>query len=99
MQEAGIRGYSYSLHPGVVRTDLLRHQNILLRTLSALFKPLAFVIMKSPHEGAQTTLYTILEDASRLNPGDYYSDCKPATISEFGRDMENASRLWEKSEA
>lgn len=54
--------------------------------------------MKSPKQGAQTTLYTILEDDAKLKKGGYYSDCKQSQVSKFCQNMENAKKLWELSE-
>ena len=46
-----------------------------------LFYPIYYLITKSAKEGAQTTLYTILEDEDKLIKGAYYSDCEVSKIS------------------
>ena len=51
----------YSVHPGVVLTDLFRHWTD--NTIIKWTMPLAQPFMKTPWYGAQTTLFCILEDA------------------------------------
>ncbi|KAJ3335987.1 Retinol dehydrogenase 12 [Gonapodya sp. JEL0774] len=69
-----------SLHPGVVRTELARYflQNnpILSFTLQTVLAPVVYTMMKSPFEGAQTTLYCATAPSKELVPGGYYQDCK-----------------------
>lgn len=60
MDEAKIDGLSVSLHPGVVRTELARYFNFGFKVLFAITYPFRLILMKSPWEGAQTTLYTVL---------------------------------------
>lgn len=60
--------------------------------------PLYYLFTKSELQGAQTTLYTVLEDENKLEKGGYYSDCKPSFTSDFASNLENARRLWEISE-
>jgi hypothetical protein len=54
--------------------------------------------MKSAKEGAQTTLYLTLEDASKIAKGQYYADCEVAPTTPFSSDMQNADLLWKASE-
>lgn len=61
INEARLNGTTVSLHPGVVRTELARYMSWKLRLMTYVFSPLLFVIMKSPLEGAQTTLYAVLQ--------------------------------------
>lgn len=61
IDETGLNGVTVSLHPGVVRTELARYMSWKLRVMKYIMSPLLFVVMKSPLEGAQTTLYTVLE--------------------------------------
>ncbi|TKS73423.1 Retinol dehydrogenase 13 [Collichthys lucidus] len=64
---------TYSLHPGVIRTELGRH---LWPTMPlwkrVVYKPLVFLI-KSPTEGAQTTIYCAVEESLQNESGLYYS--------------------------
>lgn len=90
MNQANINGYSVSLHPGVIMTDLARDFGLKVTILKILFWPIIAVCFKSIQEGAQTTLYLVLEDESKLQKGEYYADCKVSKGSPFSQDMTNA---------
>jgi len=85
----------YSLHPGVVVTDLFRHwMNYgVIRCLMPLAKP----FMKTPWHGAQTTLYCVLENKIEKETGCYYQDCKKVPASSAARNIENQDKLWKLS--
>ena len=84
---AGTGVMSFSLHPGVVATDIWRSVPALLRPLLRL-RP-----MLSPEEGARTTLHcATLADPSQS--GLYFADCQPARCSVLANDRELAERLW-----
>jgi len=96
--EHGLGVTSYSLHPGVVNTELARHviSNPIVKLLFFILKPILLIFFKSPLEGAQTTLHCVLSDD--LKPGRYYRDCAedPAVLPE--NHETKAKTLWEKSE-
>jgi len=81
------------LHPGYVRTDILRHQKLVMQLPSIVLSPL---ILKNSKEGAQTTLYCATQP--NIRPGEYYCDCKVAPSSLLSNDPKLASDLWEYSE-
>lgn len=60
--------------------------------------PLVWILTKSPVQGAQTTIYTIMEDKDRLRNGAYYSECGLGQKGVFADDPANQKRLWERSE-
>ncbi|KAM7369705.1 hypothetical protein PAMP_011008 [Pampus punctatissimus] len=84
---------TYSLHPGVVQTDLWRHLNGPQQAVMKMIKPFT----KSPVQGAQTSIYCAVEPTLEKESGGYYSDCAPANCSAAGRDDELAQKLWELS--
>ncbi|KAM7390201.1 hypothetical protein PAMA_008399 [Pampus argenteus] len=90
---AGTGVTTYSLHPGVVQTDLWRHLNGPQQVVMKMVKPFT----KSPVQGAQTSIYCAVEPTLESESGGYYSDCAPATCSAAGRDDELAQKLWELS--
>lgn len=50
-----------ALHPGVVKTELGRHLPIAKSYISSfLLKPIMWLLLKTPSQGAQTTLYCAL---------------------------------------
>jgi len=83
---------TYSLHPGVVATDVWRRVPTPLRFLIKLF-------MISPEEGAKTTLHCATSPESARETGLYYDKCKVRWPSRVAQDAELARRLWEFSEA
>lgn len=58
-----MNGFTASLHPGVVRTELSRDMlnAFWKKALISLTLPLQFIAMKTSEEGAQTTLHLLLE--------------------------------------
>jgi retinol dehydrogenase-12 len=86
---------SYSVHPGAVMTELMRH-------ISTINSPTLWIqplFMKTAWEGAQTTLFAAPCDPKEVQPGSYLSDCavKIPTLP-TAHDFELQKRLWEVSE-
>ena len=101
MDEKKMNGISVSLHPGVVRTELSRYftEIFFVKIFSLVTLPLQYLFMKSPMEGAQTTLYTVLEDEDKLKNAEYYVNCKVAKLrNREANDSEAAKNLWKKTE-
>lgn len=84
---------TYSLHPGAIRTELNRHFNLFLRIIA---KPLLLLI-KSPWEGAQTTIYCAVDESLAKSSGLYYSDCAPKKAAPQALDDAAAKKLWDLS--
>jgi len=82
----------YSLHPGVVDTEIWRALPNWARPLLRLRGLL------TPEEGARTTLHCALH-APHTESGLYYADCKPVRPSALGQDLDLAKALWARSEA
>jgi len=83
------------LHPGVVRTELARdypffHPMALMMNSIALF-------IKSPKEGAQTSIFLAVADEVANVSGHYFMDCKVGATTLLGVDDKLASDLWEES--
>ena len=77
MVKKGSRVRAYSLHPGMVKTELVRNSPAYVVVLGSV----VMFLLKSPWEGAQTSLYLCLAPDSELKPGAYYADCKEASYS------------------
>jgi len=95
--ERNIKIVACSLHPGVVRTELARHivSNPFFRTLQNLLFPVLAFFMKSPIQGAQTTLFCAM---GPIEKGAFYSDCKVKQAKLPEKHKEVARNLWIKSE-
>ena len=59
--------------------------------------PLIFMTMKSPIEGAQTTIYCAVDEAVEGVSGKYFMDCKVTQPSKAAVDDDMAERLWKVS--
>jgi len=81
---------SYSLHPGVVDTEVWREVPGFLRPLLRLRGLL------TPEQGAQTTLYCALQ-APASETGLYYDKSRIKTPSRVAQDVQLAEQLWNKS--
>ncbi|ELW48073.1 Retinol dehydrogenase 12 [Tupaia chinensis] len=83
---------TYAVHPGVVRSELVRH-SYLLCLLWRIFSP----FVKSARDGAQTSLHCALAEGLEPLSGKYFSDCKRAWVSPRARNNKTAERLWNVS--
>jgi len=82
---------TYSLHPGVVDTEIWR---ALPNWARPFLKLRGFL---TPEEGARTTLHCAMH-APQQESGLYYADSKPKQPSALGQNSELAAELWERSE-
>ncbi len=89
---AGTGVTTYSLHPGVVASDVWRE-------LPQPFRALAKLFMISVEEGAATTLYCATSPEVSEQSGLYYDKCSVKEPSTVGQDMALAAELWKRSEA
>ena len=85
-----------SIHPGVIRTNLARNTNPLLRGVFALTDPL---VLKSISQGAATQSYVATHPGLSNISGRYFADCNEAKTSRHGHDDALASKLWDVSES
>ena len=90
---AGSGVTTYSLHPGVVATEVWRHVPWPLRSLIKLRG------MLTPEQGALTTLHCATAPELAGESGLYYDLCRPRTPSALAQDAALAKALWDNSEA
>ncbi|GBP12924.1 hypothetical protein EVAR_79270_1 [Eumeta japonica] len=99
LKEHNIQGVNtYSLHPGVIKTELGRHMDDTYFKGSSTV--LGFVLgpfMKNPTEGAQTTVYCSVDEKCANETGLYYSDCAATSPSQSALNDETAKMLWDMS--
>jgi len=89
---AGTGVTTYSLHPGVIASDIWRRMPFPARQIARAF-------MKSTEDGARTTLYCATAPELANETGQYYDDCAAKQPSRSARDPELAAELWRRSEA
>lgn len=83
----------YSVHPGVVRTEITRNLSPFTRLLATLFQG---PITLSPEEGAQTVLHCALSEEAAEESGFYYQNCtRVKKMPRHTVDEEDAARIWE----
>ncbi|KAK0135115.1 Dehydrogenase/reductase SDR family member 13 [Merluccius polli] len=85
----------YSLHPGVVYTEICRNMHAWQRIF---LMPVAKLFFLDSEAGSQTTLYCALQMGIEPLSGRYFSSCRPQQVGAKGRDDGLASKLWELSE-
>lgn len=82
------------LHPGVIRTGLMRGVSpvvhLLWQSLGKFFK--------QPSEGAETPVYLATSDDVEGVTGKYFRYCRPFGTSPSSNDEELQDRLWRESE-
>jgi retinol dehydrogenase-12 len=82
---------TYSLHPGVVATDIWRQGPALLVRVAKLF-------MLSEEQGAATTLHCATAPELSRETGGYYEKSKPRKVNPLADDVALARELWERTE-
>lgn len=81
------------LHPGIIYTELGRYMKIPL-WLKILLAPIALLILKTPWQGAQTTIYCAVDKEVEGISGLYFSDCKQKQPEPQALDELAAEKLW-----
>jgi len=86
-----------ALHPGVVATDIYRigPEGSWYQTL---FKKILILVMISPRDGAQTSIYLASSDDVRGVTGKYFYKLNPSFVSPKCRDRQLQRGLWQLSE-
>ncbi|KAM9493681.1 retinol dehydrogenase 11 [Clarias gariepinus] len=87
----------YSLHPGVIYTELGRHVKTSHPVLTTFLTLPAILLMKTPKQGAQTSIYCAVTEGLEKYSGCYFSDCKLKEPKPEGKDDVAAVKLWNMS--
>lgn len=98
LKATGIQNINiYSLHPGVVKTELGRHlDTTIFRGVRSLIR-LFYIFVKTPEQGAQTTIYCAIDEKTMNESGLYYEDCQAINPSPKARNPELAKKLWKRT--
>lgn len=83
---------TYSVHPGTVQSELVRHSSF-MRWMWWLFS----FFIKTPQQGAQTSLHCALTEGLEILSGNHFSDCHVTWVSAQARNETIARRLWDVS--
>ena len=90
---AGSGRTAFSVHPGVIQTNLARH----IDNKEAMFESLKHML-KSVEQGAATQCYVAVRPEALAHSGSYFSDCAVAETLPFGTDDALAAELWTRTE-
>lgn len=91
------RIYSYSLSPGLVRTNIFWKRPLFSQIWLIILYPYFYLFAKDTYFGAQTIVYLATENERNLTSGEYYRDMKIFPMSKLALSEENNTKLWEKS--
>ncbi|KAM4700964.1 dehydrogenase/reductase SDR family member 13 [Discoglossus pictus] len=85
----------YAVHPGVVLTNLGRS---LPQWVKVILFPFVWLFLKTPTDGAQTSIYCAVEEGIEMYSGRYFANCQVKQVQSHARDDAVAKKLWEVSE-
>ncbi|XP_071640320.1 retinol dehydrogenase 11-like [Temnothorax longispinosus] len=96
LEKAKISGINvYSLHPGVIRTELSRNYNRTIIPGATFFvQYIMRPFIKNPEQGAQTTIYCAVDEKTANETGLYYSECRVTNPKSIARNDQEAKKLW-----
>ncbi|KAJ3639754.1 hypothetical protein Zmor_003094 [Zophobas morio] len=99
LDEANVKGVTvYSLHPGAIATELGRHLDVVyFPGLRWMFRNIFKFFLKTPEQGAQTTIYCSVDEKCANETGLYYSECAVASVFQHAKNVKDAERLWKAS--
>lgn len=89
LKDAGVN--TYSLHPGVVASDIWRK-------IPGIVRPAVKLFMIDTEEGAQTSLYCATSPDCAKETGLYYDKSRPRAPSAVSQRTDLAAELWRRSE-
>ncbi|XP_068146408.1 retinol dehydrogenase 12 isoform X1 [Drosophila tropicalis] len=92
-----------AVNPGIADTEIARNimffqTPIAQYVAETTLKPLFWSVMKTPKNGAQTTLFAALDPDLNQVSGVYFSECSLKQVAPVGCDDKMAKWLWAKSE-
>lgn len=89
----------FSVHPGIVNTEITRHMGIANSWVAAAFaKPLLWLFAKSPRQGVQGIMYCALAEGIEGDSGKYFCNCKATEPNPIAQDKVASAWLWATSE-
>ncbi len=92
----GTKITTYAVHPGVVKTELGRYVADWLGVFQVLLWPV-IPFLKTPAQGAQTSIDCAVNESRANESGLYYRDCHVQTPTKAAQDDEMAKKLWDLS--
>jgi len=87
---------AYSLHPGVILTEINRKSSPALKFIAN--EVILKWFFKTSLEGAQTTIYCSVEKGIETFSGDHFQDCHRISRYQSAENPDLPKKLWEASE-
>eukprot|EP01091_Cochliopodium_minus_P010868 TRINITY_DN297_c0_g1_i3.p1 TRINITY_DN297_c0_g1~~TRINITY_DN297_c0_g1_i3.p1 ORF type:complete len:264 (-),score=80.19 TRINITY_DN297_c0_g1_i3:28-819(-) len=81
----------YSLHPGIIQTDLVRD---LPSWFKVIFRISSSLFLKNTEQGAATQIKLASDPSVQKTCGRYWVDCAVGEENDFAKNPENAEKLW-----
>jgi WW domain-containing oxidoreductase len=89
---------AYSLHPGVIATNLFQTKGLAGTAFKIVSKTLGFLFMKTIPQGAATSVYAATAPELSGHSGAYLSNCAIAAPKAYALDEALAEEVWSLSE-
>jgi hypothetical protein len=86
----------YSVHPGIIKTELHRYHNIFVRSAEFLFSPLLTFFRKNIEQGAATTIFALV--CKDVKGGSYLENCGVGKELGYALNDGECEKLWNVSE-
>jgi WW domain-containing oxidoreductase len=93
LKEDGVNITANSLHPGVIATNLFRHNGFVNVFVSIFAK----YVLKNVQQGAATTCYVALHPQVEGKSGEYFLDSNLSKPNSQAKDADLAKKLWDFS--
>eukprot|EP00551_Chaetoceros_affinis_P008350 CAMPEP_0203671360 /NCGR_PEP_ID=MMETSP0090-20130426/7164_1 /ASSEMBLY_ACC=CAM_ASM_001088 /TAXON_ID=426623 /ORGANISM="Chaetoceros affinis, Strain CCMP159" /LENGTH=419 /DNA_ID=CAMNT_0050536419 /DNA_START=90 /DNA_END=1346 /DNA_ORIENTATION=+ len=84
----------YMVHPGLVRTDVVRNMPWYLKYPNILFSFVLTTLQKSPAAGAYTSVFCATADDAEQFNGEYLSNSEVVPTNKYANDVDDARELW-----
>ncbi|XP_031478332.1 short-chain dehydrogenase TIC 32 B, chloroplastic [Nymphaea colorata] len=83
-----------SVHPGIVKTGIIREEKGLVTDVLYL---LAGKLLKTTSQAASTTCYVALDPSIKGVSGKFFADCNESPCSSLADDQSEATKLWRQT--
>ncbi|KAL7928803.1 hypothetical protein V8C35DRAFT_317078 [Trichoderma chlorosporum] len=98
---AGSGILSFSVHPGTIMTNLIRHMDMSKLQASVKNAPAGANVpaIKSPDQGAATSIFAAFDPSLNVESSIYLEDCHDGVPEAYASDLDLAARLWKLGES
>ena len=86
----------YSVHPGIVATDLVRD---FPKSVENFLRPIINLLFKTPEQGASTQIMLASDPSLQTRCSRYWADCDIHEEAPFAKNPIFAKNLWAKTES